>query len=445
MPRDVAPPFGAAGFARRMSGQVLLLVALLVGIRGTALAQANCSILGQNTFVHDTLFDIYFWYRELPNTDPALFGSPEAYLEAVRYRPLDRNFSYILSLAEAEAFYSDSQFIGIGFSRKQTGPRQLRITQVYPSSPASEAGLERGAYLLTIGGRPVSELLANGQLGSALGPNEIGVRVELTWRTVRGETRGAVVTKRPVTIPTVSDVTVFDLDGLPVGYLHFRNFVRPSIAALNRAFRQFRARGVVDVILDLRYNGGGLVNVGQHLAGLIGGVNTKSKVFVEFFHNDKNAFLNHVSRFRDPPASADLPRLVVITSQASASASEMVINGLRPFLPVTTVGDRTFGKPVGQYGFDFCDKVLFPVSFETRNSLGEGGYFSGLPADCAATDDLDRLLGDPGEASLAEALNFLRTGSCSRQAAIASRSLEQLRRDTGAPEPNGWEQLLNAW
>jgi hypothetical protein len=436
---------GAMDHSRRAIGWMVLVAALLVYGRGTAAAQTNCSIPGQNAFVHDTLFDIYFWYRELPSTDPALFASPEAYLEAVRYRPLDRSFSYIASLADTEAFYSESQFIGIGFSSKQTGRRHLRISQVFPRSPASEAGLERGAHLLTIGGRPVSELLANGQLGSALGPNEIGVRVDLTWRTVRGETRRAVVTKRPVTIPTVSDVTEFDLDGLPVGYLHFRNFVRPSIAALNRAFREFRSRGVVDVILDLRYNGGGLVNVGQHLAGLIGGVNTKSKVFVEFFHNDKNGFRNQVSRFRDPPASADLPRLVVITSRASASASEMLINGLRPFLPVTTVGDRTFGKPVGQYGFDFCDKVLFPVSFETRNALGEGAYFSGLPADCAATDDLDRLLGDPREASLAEALHFLRTGSCSRGAAIASRTLEELRRDTGATEPSGWEQLLNAW
>jgi hypothetical protein len=428
-----------------MSGHLLLLAALSVGIRGTALAQANCSIPGQNAFVHDTLFDIYFWYRELPDTAPALFASPEAYLEAVRYRPLDRTFSYIASRADTEAFYSESQFIGLGFGTKQTGQRQLRIAQVFPGSPASEAGLERGAYLLTIGGRPVSALLANGQFNSALGPNEIGVRVELTWRTVRGETRSAALTKRPVTIPTVSDVTVFDLDGLPVGYLHFRNFVRPSVAALNRAFRQFRAQGVVDVILDLRYNGGGLISVGQHLAGLIGGVHTKTKVLVEILHNDKNTFRNQVLRFRDPPASADLPRLVVITSRASASASEMLINGLRPFLRVTTVGDRTFGKPVGQYGFEFCDKVLFPVSFETRNALGEGAYFSGLPADCAATDDLGQPLGDPREASLAEALNFLRTGSCSRQAAIASRSLEELRRDTVSTEPSGWDQVLNAW
>jgi C-terminal processing protease CtpA/Prc len=318
------------------------------------------------------------------------------------------------------------------------------VTQVFPDSPASEAGLERGAYLLAIDGRPVSELLARGELDSAFGPSAIGVTVELTWRTVRGESRTAVVAKRAVTIPTVSNTAVFNLNGLPVGYLHFRNFVEPSIGALNRAFRRFRAQGVVDVILDLRYNGGGLVDVSRHLASLIGGVHTNTKVFVEFFHNDKNEFRNRALRFGDPPQTADLPRLVVITTRASASASEVLINGLRSFLPVTIVGDTTFGKPVGQYGFNFCDKVLFPVSFQTRNALGEGEFFSGLEADCAAADDLDRALGDREEASLAEAFHFLRTGSCSPQAAIASRSLEQLRREARLIERRGWEQLLNA-
>ena len=131
------------------------------------------------------------------------------------------------------------------------------------------------------------------------------------------ETRRAEVIKRIVTIPTVSDTAVFDLDGMPVGYLHFRNFVEPSIGALDRAFRRFRARGVVDLILDLRYNGGGLVDVSRHLGGLIGGMRTNTRVFVEFFHNDKNTFRNRALRFDDPRQTADLPRLVVITTRAS--------------------------------------------------------------------------------------------------------------------------------
>ena len=140
-----------------------------------------------------------------------------------------------------------------------------------------------------------------------------------------------------------------------------------------------------------------------------------------------------------------MPRLVVITTRASASASEALINGLRPFLPVTILGDRTFGKPVGQYGFNFYDKVLSPVSFETRNAAGEGDFFSGLRADCSADDDLDHAMGDPEEGSLAEALGFLRTGTCIALAAAVSRSLEELRREIPVLERSGWRQLLNAW
>ena len=123
--------------------------------------------------------------------------------------------------------------------------------------------------------------------------------------------------------------------------------------------------------------------------------------------------MNQAFRFEDPAAAVDVPRLVVITSRSSASSSELVINGLEPFIPVTLVGRRTFGKPVGQYGFEFCDKVIFPVSFLGVNAEGDSEYYDGLPVDCPMRDGLNRPLGHPEEARLAEALYFLRNGTCS--------------------------------
>lgn len=282
---------------RSMKAPAWLVIALLALSGTPALAQSDCSILGQNTFVRDTLLQYYLWYRELPALAPALFDSPETYLDAMRFRPLDNHFSYIAPRAASDAYYSDSRFIGIGLSFKQTRPDEIRVSQVFPDSPASEARMARGDYLLAVDGRSVLELLLTGQFNAAFGPNEIGVSVELEWRTRRGEARSAVVTKREVTIPTVSHTEVFDVDGLPVGYLHFRNFVTPSVDALDRAFAEFKARGVTDLILDLRYNGGGLVAVAQHLGGLIGGVKTNAKVFVEYVHNDKNTNLNRTIPF----------------------------------------------------------------------------------------------------------------------------------------------------
>ena len=86
--------------------------------------------------MRDTLQNIYFWYRELPNPDPGGFSSPEAYLEAVRYRTLDTSFSYVASKAESDAFFSESQFIGIGLSTQRTGESEIRIAAVFPDSPA---------------------------------------------------------------------------------------------------------------------------------------------------------------------------------------------------------------------------------------------------------------------------------------------------------------------
>ena len=132
----------------------------------------------------------------------------------------------------------------------------------------------------------------------------------------------------------------------------------------------------------------------------------------------------------------------MITTRSSASASELIINALRPYMPVTVVGDTTYGKPVGQYSFNFCDKVLVPVSFSLKNVNNEGDFFNGIAADCAAPDDITHQLGDPAEASYAEALTVIRTGACSARAEGAARTLRFGR--VVAPRLTGFAALINA-
>jgi C-terminal processing protease CtpA/Prc len=230
-----------------------------------------------------------------------------------------------------------------------------------------------------------------------------------------------------------------------VGYVHFRNFVTPSVAALNTAFQQLRDQGASELVLDMRYNGGGLVSVAQHLAGLVGGAPLVGQVFVQFTHNDKQTSRNTTYSFEAKPQALGVSRLVVIATQASASASEAIINGLRPYMDVKVVGERTYGKPVGQYGFEFCEKVLYPVAFLVTNARGQADFFSGIPADCAAPDDVDRPLADAREASLAEALAVLRTGRCSGQAAAAGLQQESLRERLRPLPRDGWHEVTNAW
>lgn len=422
--------------------RVVAAVCLLLLGAAPAFAQSGaCSALAKTTFVRDRLDELYYWYRELPDADPARFATPEAYLDAVRYRPLDHTFSYVTSRAASDAFFSESQFIGLGLTTAQL-VGELRVLQAFDGSPAVEAGLDRGSRIDTIDGAAVADLVAAGTVDAALGPAQDGLVVTIGFTTRGGDRRTAAIRKRAVTIPTVSLTRVFDVDGRRVGYLFFRNFVRPSVAALDSAFDALRAAGVDELVLDLRYNGGGLVDVAVQLASLIAGEARADAVFAESRHNDRNRRLNETLRFTAPANGLALSRLIVIATRASASASELVMNGLRPFMPVVVIGDRTYGKPVGQYQLPFCDKVLAPVSFAMVNAAGEGDYYDGLPVTCAAGDDITRELGDPEEASLREALHYVSAGACS--AAPVSGALRQRVEATAGPRPTGWRSVVNA-
>ena len=405
---------------------------------------ANCSTTSQNLWVRDQLNTYYYWYQHLPsNVSPADFNSPEAYLEAVRFRPIDNYYSYITTAAANDAFYSDSQFIGFGFGQ-QTTTTEIRVLQVYDASPALEAGLSRGDRITHVNGQSVESMVLNGTIGNAFGLTEIGVAAEIRFVKPAGEERSARMVKRLVTIPTVSLTHVVDVDGRKVGYLFFRNFVRPSAAALNDAFAALKAAGATELVLDLRYNGGGLVDIAVQLASLIGGTRTSGQVMINWVHNDRiGPVANRVTRYNETPEQTlNLERLVVITTRSSASASELIINSLRPYMPVAVIGDTTYGKPVGQYSLNFCEKVLVPVAFSLKNVNNEGDFFDGIAPTCTAADDITHQLGDPAEASYAEALTFLRTGACSPRAEGESRRLRALRE--GAPRPTGWAALLNA-
>lgn len=423
------------------SAGALVFILVLAAPAAAQNRPASCTTTGQNIHVRDVMNDLYLWYRFNPTINPVRYASPEAVLDAMRYRPLDSSFSYITSRAANDAFYSESQFIGLGLSTTTSGS-EMRVLQVFDDSPASAAGLARGDRITEINGRSVVSLIAAGEIGDAFGESEIGIEARVVFTTRAGEERRVTMTKRLVTIPTVSLTRVFDVDGRKVGYVFFRNFVRPSYEALDAAFAALKEAGATELILDLRYNGGGMVDVATHLASLIGGTLTNGQVFAEFRHNDRNVRYDEILRFGEAAAALELPRLIVITTRSSASASELVINSLRPFMPVTVIGDRTYGKPVGQYGIDFCDKVLAPVSFSLVNADGQGDYFGGIAPDCAAGDDIEHDLGTSEESSLAEALHYVRAGACSGTSAEAARTLS-VRAEL--PRPNGWQSVLNAY
>ena len=385
-------------------------------------ALQDCSVLGENRFVRDTLKDVYLWYKELPDPDPGSFTSPEAYLEAVRYKAVDKTFSFITGRAANDALTNDSQYVGFGFKSEIVSASEIRVADVYAASPSADAGLERGASILEVNGRTAASLISTGETSSIFGPAQVGVSAHVLFRDRAGVDHDVQMVKRTVTIPTVAITTTIASGGRVVGYVLLENFVTPTSPALDAAFTQLEAAGASELVLDVRYNGGGLVTVAQHLASLIGGPRTTGQLFIQLAFNDKHTADNQNINFQTLPHALGLDRLVVITTESSASASESMINGLRPYIPVTVVGSTTYGKPVGQSVFNFCDKVLYAVTFAAKNARGQADFFNGIPPDCAAADDLDHALGDTREGSLAEALRYLRVGSCSASAAARAQS-----------------------
>jgi carboxyl-terminal processing protease len=409
-------------FARRLPAVLLGLALSACGGSSDSGGSfsGECSVLNQNQFVIDTMQQWYLWYDQLPTLNPANYNSPDAMLDALIdpvSNPVDR-FSYLTTQAEEDALFGDSQFVGFGFRQQSdVDAGTVTVLDVFEGGPAFQGGLDRGSRLQAIDGVPIATVLASdGGLSAALGPAEVGYQIEVVFLNQAGALLTSTLTKNVVTIPPVTGTRIFQLNGKQTGYLVLRNFVDPGVPALNNAFSQFRAAGVTQVIIDLRYNGGGLVRTLQHLANLLGSriANSSGAVFSALVYNDKNSGRDEQLLFSTEPlfASLDLEALVVITTPSTASASEMLINGMAPWVDTATVGRETFGKPVGQLGFRFCEQVLRPVSFQTVNALGEGDYFDGIPPTCIAGDDAAFDFGQDGEASFDTAVHWLQFGFC---------------------------------
>lgn len=424
----------------RTAAVVIFFVVTCATPQFAAAQSINCDTTGKVLNTRDVMDRFYLWYDRMPALDPARYDSPEAYLEAVRYRPIDESFSWITSRESFDALFRSSQSVGIGISTTVRGG-EMRVLQVFPGSAGADAGLSRGDRIMEINSQAVATLITNNQIDSAFGASDEGVEVDIAFITTAGAPRMARIVKRPYTIPTLSHTRVYTAGGKRVGYIFLRNFVEPSFEALDAAFATLASERIDDLVLDLRYNGGGLVEVAQHLASYIGGVRTEGQIFGEYFHNDKEAALNRILRFEKKPAVAPFDRLIVITTGWSASASELVINSLRPFMPVILIGERTYGKPVGQRVFTFCDKALAPVSFVLRNANGEGDFFGGFAPTCSAADDVNFQLGDPNEASLKEALVFAGTGACTPRPAGPQQRVERARTE----KTERWQSVVNAY
>lgn len=417
-------------------------------------ASDPCSLTGRKQFVLDNMQFWYLWNDRLPATvDLDGFATPDELLAFLSTfspddgsgRPVDR-FSFITTVEDDQQFFGEGRFEGFGFSSRFEAANDLRLARVFESSPAFDAGLRRGQRILAVDGRTIEQIEAAEGVGAVLDNN---ATLEFRMQRQDASQFDAIVTKDVVTIDPVPQWRVIPRSGRPgVGYLELATFISTAAPELDLAFAEFQTQGVTELIVDLRYNGGGLVSIAELLADYIDGAGANGQVFSRtLFNADRGPENDSDELFERLASSLNVEDLVVIATRGTASASELVANGLVTDARVSIVGDSTFGKPVGQIGLEFCGQLLRPTAFQTVNSAGFGDFFDGLPVTCAAADDLSVAVGADSDPNVVAALAFLDNGSCPVTSLAGDASKPELRFEAPRPDLTGppWREFADAY
>ena len=404
----------------------------------TATAAASCSLRDRQDWAFAQLREWYLFPETLPATlDPAPYADVQSYIDALtataRSQRRDRFFTYLTSIASEDAYYNSGSSAGFGVRlTTDAAAGRVFIAEAFEGAPALNAGIDRGTEILAIGTtadnlRTVGSIIASeGTAGvtNALGPNTAGTTRVLRIADAAG-TRTVSVAKADYSLTPVSSrygAKIITDGGKQYGYVNLRTFINTADAPLRQAFAQFRAAGVTNIIIDLRYNGGGLVSISELIGDLLGAARSTSDVLdYTTFRAEKAA--NNSTRFFQPQAQSVAPaKIAFIGTAGTASASELTVNAQIPYLHANAalIGTNTYGKPVGQIALDrpACDDRLRVIAFATQNANRQGNYFDGLAtvveASCQAADDIAHPLGDPAEGSTRAALNFLEGVGCTK-------------------------------
>ncbi|HCX99712.1 MAG TPA: hypothetical protein DG754_06185 [Bacteroidales bacterium] len=372
----------------------------------------------------------YLWYDKMPDVNPENYHSPVDLLDALIYKELDK-WSYITTKQELEAYYNQAQYVGYGIGMAFDTNNQLWITFIFDESPLREFGVDRGWRIEAINNTNVSP----SNVTSLLAPNNA------TFRLINHKIEEKIVsaTKETVKMNTVLMDSVYTIDSKNIGYFVLKGFVGPTVEELNITFTKFTEQNVNEVIVDLRYNGGGSINTASHLANLLAGSIANGEILGTFAHNNKQSHENSSIYIEIETNSLFLDRVVFITTRNSASASELVINGLTPHMDVVLVGDKTYGKPVGMktFWYNEFDWAFVPICFRFLNANDEGDYYDGIPADIAAGDGISFPFGDISEPSLAAAIGLI-TG---QPKTLSETTFEKLYQ----PQQKGLREEIGAW
>ncbi|WP_443940039.1 S41 family peptidase [Pedobacter sp. MW01-1-1] len=426
--------------------------------------------------------ELYYWYASLPtyaNFNPRSYTNNEAELYALTQYSLDpvtgKPFEYTDYSEPKYSFIENDVVTGkvgalkadldgtandYGFSVNYQSSNDLRVKYVYEGSPAAAQGLTRTCRITAINGRTdltynsaTATSIANFINDAIFGTNP---SVNITYINPAGQTKSVTIASAKYKLNPILYSHVYDLGTKKVGYFVFNSYTNDVTAQLNTLFADFQSQEITELVIDLRYNGGGYISTAEQIINLaVPASQTGTTMFTYYYNsylqnlttaqreasvlrfqplldaNDKlQPFTTGVNKQYATYADLDysttaadnitkfaklgnlaLTRVYFLVSGSTASASELTINCLKPVLDVKVIGVKTYGKPVGFFPIRIDKLDLYIPEFETKNKNGEGGYFSGMTVDKMAYEDLTKAWGDATETLLDNALNYSKTGA----------------------------------
>lgn len=450
------------------------------------------SLTSEKAWVRAYVNETYLWYQDVPTIDPSIYvvGATVDHTDpetnkvspitlASNYDVMDgyfntqRSTQFTASGKSKDPFhftYQTEEWTALSTTGTSTGfgfqiallaskpPRSAVIAYTDPGTIAALNGISRGTAILQVNGANVSDgdakVLNEGLFSPVAGTSYTFVVQDLGSTT----TRSVTMVAGAVTSVPVQNVTTLPAPYGNVGYLQFNDHIETAESQLIAAVNQLKAAnngaGITDLVLDLRYNGGGLLDIASEMAYMIAGsAATTGKTFEKLSFNDKNPFkvsdADSITPFHSTAVGFSvtegtalpqlgLPRVFVLAGSGTCSASEAIINGLKGVgVQVILIGNTTCGKPYGFIPQDNCGTTYFTIQFKGVNNAGYGDYADGfvpggsgtaannLPG-CVVADDFTKPLGDVTEARLAAALQYRATGSCSSTQSTSARSLAKL-------------------
>ncbi|WP_214070847.1 S41 family peptidase [Mucilaginibacter sp. dw_454] len=423
-------------------------------------------------FIKDSVYlyakEDYYWYSTIPaynSFNPRSFtGSTDlaALTNEVNAISQTNSFEYYApSPGEAKYSFIDQGEVStelngtnsnFGFSPLYNDVNDLRVKYVYTGSPADLAGVKRGYKIVTINGN--SSFSYDGATGTN---TNFVINALLNSSTVTMTLQKPDLSTLQVTLnaadyttnPVITYKAIPLTNGKVVGYMVFNTFTSDDNAdpKLDQAFNYFQSQGVTDLVVDLRYNGGGFVSTAEYIDNYIVPAAKNNTTMYSYYFNDilannKETLLAHQVR-RDPTSnqlynlaqinysvasntekftkkgSLNLSRVFFIVTGSTASAAELTINNLRPHLDVQLIGTTTYGKPVGFFDIDINKYQLYIPEFSTKNSAAQGDYYSGMTPGTSDFpgikdyDDVTKEFGDTTETLLHHAITYVNKGTYS--------------------------------